>query len=67
MSIVVEVIEDILDQTYLREECKADSLIRIEELFSCEGCIMSSIENTAGDIRDIMCPYVWSREIRIFR
>ena len=42
MSIVVEVIEDILDQTYLREECKADSLIRIDdEECSCRGCVYS--------------------------
>ena len=65
---VVKTIRHIFDQHYfLREECKADSLLRIEELFSCEGCIMSSIENTAGDIRDIMCPYVWSREVKILR
>lgn len=37
---VVEVIEDILDQTFLREDCKADSLVRIDdEECSCKGCI----------------------------
>ena len=37
---VVEVIEDILDQTFLRDECKADSLVRIDdEECSCRGCI----------------------------
>ena len=48
---VVKTIRQIFDQFYfLRDECKADSLVRIERLFSCEGCIMSSIENTVGDI-----------------
>ena len=42
MSIVVEVIEDIFDQTFLREDCKADSLVRIDdEECSCRGCIYS--------------------------
>ena len=39
---IVEVIEDILDQTYSKEECKADSLVRIyDEGCSCRGCIYS--------------------------
>ena len=37
---IVEVIEDIFDQTYLGEECKVDSLARIDdEDFSCRGCV----------------------------
>ena len=37
---VVEVIEDILDQTYLGEECRTDSLIRIyDEDCYCIGWI----------------------------
>ena len=65
---VVKTIRHIFDQYYfLKDECKADSLIRIERLFSCEGCIMSSIENTIGDIGNVMCPYVWNREVKIFR
>ena len=39
MSVVKE-IEDILDQTYFRKDCKADSLVRIyDEECSCRGCI----------------------------
>ena len=39
---VVEVIEDILDQTFLRDECRVDSLIRIDdEECSCRGCVYS--------------------------
>lgn len=67
---VVEVIEDILDQTFVREDCKADSLIRIDGLFSCEGCIMSSAISTIGvgdNIEDVLCPLVWKRETRVFR
>ena len=39
---VVKEIEDILDQTYLNEECRADSLITIDyEDCSCRGCVYS--------------------------
>ena len=40
---VVEVIEDILDPYYLlRNECRVDSLVRIDvEECSCRGCIYS--------------------------
>ena len=39
---VAKEIEDILDQTYLKEECRADSLIRIDyEDCSCRGCVYS--------------------------
>lgn len=67
---IVEVIEDILDQTFVREDCKADSLVRIDMLFSCRGCIMSSAISTIGvgdNIEDVMCPLVWKRETRVFR
>ena len=39
---VVKEIEDILDQSYFRKDCKADSLVRIDvEECSCRGCIYS--------------------------
>ena len=40
---IVKVIEDILGEKYFKEDCKVDSLIRIddEELLSCRGCIYS--------------------------
>ena len=65
----VRKIRKIFDEyCFWREECKADSLIRIESLFSCEGCIMSSAISTVGDnIEDVLCPYVWKRETRVFR
>ena len=41
MSVVKE-IEDILDQTYFKGDCKVDSLVRINvEECSCRGCIYS--------------------------
>ena len=41
MSVVKE-IEDILDQTFFRKDCKAGSLVRIyDENCSCKGCIYS--------------------------
>ena len=57
---VVEVIEDILDQTYLREECKADSLVRIDdEECSCRGCVYV-------DIVAIICPIIMEEEVKVF-
>ena len=39
---VVKEIEDILDQSYFRKDCKADSLVRIDvEECSCRGCVYS--------------------------
>ena len=39
---IVELIEDILDQTFFRGDCKADSLVRIyDENCSCKGYIYS--------------------------
>ena len=39
---VAKTIEDILKQTYLKEECIADSLVRIDdEECYCRGCIYS--------------------------
>lgn len=39
---VVELIEDILGEKYLKEECRADSLIRLDyEDCSCRGCVYS--------------------------
>lgn len=40
---IVEVIKDILGEKYFKEDCKVDSLVRIddEELISCRGCIYS--------------------------
>ena len=39
---VVKEIEDILDQTYLNEECRVDSLVRIDdEECYCRGCVYS--------------------------
>lgn len=67
----VRKIRKIFDEYYfLRNECKADSLIRIDGLFSCEGCIMSSAISTIGvgdNIEDVLCPYVWKRETRVFK
>ena len=58
---VVEVIEDILDQTYLREDCKADSLVRIDdEECSCRGCVY-------GYSVRCMCPMVMKRECKVLR
>ena len=59
-----EIIEDIFDQIYLREECKADSLVRINEDCSCRGCVYSY---TVKREEDNICPYVWSREVRILK
>lgn len=68
---VVRKIRHIFDQYYfLRDECKADSLIRIDMLFSCRGCIMSSAISTVGvgdNIEDVLCPLIWKRETRVFR
>lgn len=68
---VVKTIRHIFDQYYFwKDECKADSLIRIDGLFSCEGCIMSSAISTVGvgdNIEDVVCPLVWKRETRVFR
>ena len=61
MSVVVEVIEDILDQTYLREDCKADSLARIDdEECSCRGCIY-------GYSVRCMSPMIMEEEVKVFR
>ena len=39
---VAKAIEDILKQTYLKEDCRTDSLIRIDyEDRSCRGCVYS--------------------------
>ena len=39
---VAKEIEDILDQSYFRKDCKADSLVRIDvEECSCRGCVYS--------------------------
>ena len=39
---IVKEIEDILDQTYFRKDCKVDSLVRIYDgECSCRGCIYS--------------------------
>ena len=47
---VVEVIEDILDQTFLREDCKADSLVRIdEEIYDCDKCILADTLDVKRD------------------
>ena len=48
-----EIIEDIFDQIYLREECKADSLVRIYDECSCRGCIYSYTVNTVSIKNDI--------------
>ena len=68
---IVELIEDILDQTFLREDCKTDSLVRIDdEECYCKGCIMSSAISTVGigdNIGDVICPLMWKRETRVFR
>ena len=68
---IVEVIEDIFDQTYLREDCKADSLVRIDrKVYDCEGCILADTINIVrreGDVRDVMCPMVMKRECKVLR
>ena len=47
---IVEVIEDIFDQTYLREDCKADSLVRIDrKVYDCEGCILADTLDVKRD------------------
>ena len=71
MSVVVEVIEDILDQTFLREDCKADSLARIDrKVYDCDNCILEDTINIVrreGDVRDVMCPMVMKRECKVLR
>ena len=57
---VVEVIEDILDQTFLREKCKADSLVRIDdEECYCRGCIY-------GCSVRCMSPMIMEEEVKVF-
>ena len=63
---VVEVIEDILDQTYLREECKVDSLVRIDEIgtgvHTCRECTVADIvrEDMIGTV---FCPLMMKRDL----
>ena len=63
---VVNRIRHIFNKYYfLREECKVDSLVRIERrLFSCEGCIMPNILSTEKTEK-VICPR--NRELRILK
>ena len=57
---VVEVIEDILDQTFLREDCTIDSLVRIDdEECYCRGCIY-------GYSVRCMSPMIMEEEVKVF-
>ena len=58
---IVELIEDILDQTFLREDCKTDSLVRIDdEECYCKGCVYV-------DIVAIICPMIMEEEVKVFK
>ena len=58
---VVKVIEDILDQTFFRKDCKVDSLVRIyDEECSCRGCIY-------GYSARCMSPMIMEEEVKVFR
>lgn len=61
---IVEVIEDILGEKYFKEDCKVDSLIRIDdEIYDCEGCVLLDTINTVR----IMCPLIMKRETRMLK
>ena len=57
---IVEVIEDILGEKYFKEDCKADSLVRIDdEECSCRGCIY-------GYSVRCMSPMIMEEEVKVF-
>ena len=58
---IVELIEDILDQTFLREDCKTDSLVRIDdEECYCRGWIY-------GYSVRCMSPMIMEEEVKVFK
>ena len=57
---VAKEIEDILDQTFLRDDCKVDSLVRIDDEYcSCIGCVY-------GYSVRCMSPMLMEEEVKVF-
>ena len=58
---VAKEIEDILDQTFLRDDCAVNSLARIDDEYcSCRGCVY-------GYSVRCMSPMIMEEEVKVFR